>query len=1225
MNSRPTLNNNFSIVQWNARSINPNKGSLEVLLYSLDIQVAVISETWLRKNYDFKINSYKAVRADRFDGRGGSMILVKNYLEFEEIKLNSPSPLIQICGARIKLPDNAKMSIISCYCSPGHTISTAEWIAIFENIESPVMFLGDYNSHALEWGCSYTDRQGEALVNLAEEVNLVILNDGTETRINYGSINPSIVDVSFCSASISAQFSYEVLEDSLGSDHFPILLRKTLSLNQWPVNFKPKFKTEVADWNCYKNIIINEFYNAPFTAEVLVRYDFLERSIMKAAEISIPQTKLYLGKKPPMCWWNRDCDEIIKNRKQAHYNYKNNPNLANYIELKRLQAKAKHIVKSAKRNSWEKFCSTINPKTSNKDIWRKVKKITGNYINNKQLSENIIDEFLDKLIPPNVPLESINYSEPPHGHIDVLSSPFSLYELERVVSLNKDTAPGIDRISYSMIKHLPLTALKYTLDIFNDIRYQHIIPASWKTQIIIPILKPGKSSSSGASYRPIALSSCILKIFEKLIKCRMEYWLENSFQLPLYSFGFRRESSTMDNLTVLVNSILESFAYKKITSAAFIDIEGAYDNINLHQLHKKLIELGIGHSTATLIFKLLYGRELQVYSDTGELSRIVHRGIPQGSILSPLLFICYTYDIDKYLPGDCRILQYADDLILYNSSLVYNTTVNVLSQTILSLNKYLNRNSLNISFAKSSVCVFTRRRIQCPEKVNLGGNDFQIKANVKYLGMVLDSKLRWQSHIIYLMKKCIPSLNTLQAVANFKWGAHPESLLTIYKSLIRSRLEYGNYLFGNAANCHLTKLDRIQYKGLRICLGYLRSTPTNAILIEANDPPLDMRTEFMAAKFFLKRKARFFHPTIESIASLEKAYDNSGFWNNTKIPHFVKTVKKFNNLNIKMEKFSLAPIHKVSQEIINTPTNIRLNEPYLREGEIFDHLIFTDGSKNHASVGCAFFNSSNSFFHLLKLPAPMSIYTAELIAIREALFYVKANNMKSINIISDSKSALMAISNIKKNKKITNLQIQIANLLETLSRNNQMVTLSWVKSHSGNPNNELVDYLAKKASTTGHLLNEGTPWRDVVSVFKKQLFVDWANAWSYSSQTKGSALASLKKVPGPSWFKYLPDLTRPEIIMINRLRINHSLCNYHRHRFALSDSPYCNCALVPATPEHLILFCPLYNNIPERKTILEKIEPKFRDPPNINSILKHPDEQIIKCIYQFTLKAGITF
>lgn len=1206
--------NSVKIIQWNARSINANKGSLEYLLNEYKIDVAAISESWLKPGLEFKISQFNVVRKDRNDGKGGSLLLINKIYDYTPLNFIYTYD-VQICGAIVHFNENFRVTIISIYCKPGYLLTAAEWSQLIRGVNHPLVILGDFNAKSIIWGCVLDDRQGEELANFTDSLDLVSLNDGSPTRLNFQSDVASIVDVSFCSAYLAPSLIWRTLEDSMGSDHFPILITRDTYLPNREAGFTPKFITEKADWNRYQEEIVQKLLRVPSFSSTNAKYEFVEKVILEAATQSIPLTKQYGGKHPPMCWWNSECDKAIKNRKQAHVLYKNNPILENWLNLKKSQAAAKSIIKKSKRQCWEQFCTSINPTTPSRDLWAKVKKMQGISKSNKRNPSNeVLEQFLDKIAPPWVPhsnlfLENTN----PNGY-DILETNFSFNELERALYSLPNTAPGLDKISYAMIQKLPYLALILVLEIFNEIRVYNNIPTAWKKQLILPILKPGYSASEGQSYRPIALSSCIAKVYEKLIKFRLENYLETYHKLPNSSFGFRTTYSTMDSLAILISNIQESYALKKYTPAAFIDIEGAYDNIDVHILCTKLRMLGVGPILERFIFEYFFGRNIVVKtSNQGLFTRTLYKGVPQGSILSPILFICYTHDLQNHINPHCKLIQYADDLVIYDSTKSLEQGISNLDDSVSSLKLYLTQNSFNIKASKSAVCIFSKRKIPPWNAITLGGEEFKISAQVKYLGLFLDAKLLWKNHISYIVQKCTEKLKLLKIVSRFSWGANPQSLLLIYRAMIRSVIEYGSFLYGSASSSTLQKLEKIQFQAVRQCMGYLRTSPTNAILIESNEPPLELRRNLLAGKFVAMRYSKFYHPSVVAVASLHDTQQATNQWTRPNLPPLVLAYANLKNSGIQIQKYSLPPIFQIDAAAINFKPRICIT-PEMQPIPLSSHVIYTDGSKSANDIGCSFFDERLTVFNLIKLPAALSVFSAELIAIREAIIYSR-NNQISSTIMSDSKSALQAIKSINMQRKISKLPLDIFLLLKEAAREGVIISLHWVKGHSTCKGNHIADYLAKRASHSGQILNEGVPWQDYIATIKSNILKDWKDSWNLTSQIKGSFLHNIKPTPGHPWFKAFPSLPRSAITLFNRLRINHTRSNAHLFRFHIVNSPICNFCLNEATNYHLIFNCIQF--MASRTNLIAAIEPHFRDPTNLIQILQNPKEAVILAIDSF--------
>jgi len=195
-----------------------------------------------------------------------------------------------------------------------------------------------------------------------------------------------------------------------------------------------------------------------------------------------------------------------------------------------------------------------------------------------------------------------------------------------------------------------------------------LFPSSWHDSLVILVPKP-----SGSGLRPIALMSCLLKIMEKMIYRRLVWIVETQFLLPEFQAGFRTSRSCMDNLITLTNRIHWGFMRRMSTIAVFLDIAGAFDNVIPSILIEDLREIGFPAKTCKFIENLLIERKIySIHNDILQPPLISHKGTPQGSILSPILFNIYLRKISIALHQDTQILQYADDI---SFSLVSQTSL----------------------------------------------------------------------------------------------------------------------------------------------------------------------------------------------------------------------------------------------------------------------------------------------------------------------------------------------------------------------------------------------------------------------------------------------------------------------------------------------------------------------------------------------------------------------
>lgn len=1094
---------------------------------------------------------------------------MKNTIPHKLLNINSSHLNFETISIAINISKKEIINISAIYATPGTIIDYNQWQLYINQLPGENIIGGDFNAHSPSWGCAFEDRAGRAMLDNCDSQSLIILNDGSNTMVPRLNRNTWPIDLTISSPAIANKLSWTVLDDELGSDHFPIEISlKHTSYFQYMV---PTSRIN------YRNINYDKFRKIltenvpPDSSNLNVNsYNNLISKIQEAAALSsiknMNVAKKQSRSSPP--WWDSDCSDAIIFRKSKFSIYKNHMNYSNFLEFKKSDAMVKRLLKVKKRTKWKLFCSEINKNTPNNIIWKKI-----NLFKNLNSSQSInhshlLEEFCDMITPPNVENCMKDFSSNVHHHF--LTQEFSIREFEIALHNKRNSSPGSDDISYQMIRELPSTIKMFLINLMNWFWENCIFPPSWSTFNVVMVPKANKDPMLASSYRPITLASCIVKTFETMVKSRLEWWLESNELMPSTQHGFRKGKSTLDNLSILYNEIHTTFINRGFTTAISLDIKGAFDNVNIDLLAEDLSSLNLPNKLINSIYKIYHSRDLYFKNKFTYIGpRKATLGLPQGLILSPLLFTLYIKNIENLIPTEVKLVSFADDILIYTSSHSIDINNSRLSLAMESIHNFLSNKGLEIAFDKTFAIIFTRKyKIAIPSYIRIYNFNITVKLSLKFLGIYLDSKLNWKSHINYIASKCEKKINILKSISTTKWGSDPSTCLLLYRSIIRPIFDYGCPLFHNAPTSTTIKLDRIQFRCIRQSLGALKSSPTNSLLVEAKEMPLAIRRQLLSDNYIL-RKLTMSDDVISSIHSAKIIINSK--CPNKPLSSYIKSLDYLNDHNIKIfDKFHIYTYDYYIQIFIptinyfphkkNTPFLNILFINYMKTHFSSEIQIFTDGSKKSSGTGCAFtcpsFNQSRTF----KLPDSTSIFNAEAYAILSSLQYVQSINTHSKFVIcTDSLSSLQALQGYATKNNKSYLIAEIIKELITTTNSGKSVQFLWIPGHSGISGNIEADLLAQLAIIHGEVISMHASSDEIRCLIKRKAFKDWQNLWTLSSQHKGKHLFSIMPtIPERPWFDVFP-LFRRLTIQIIRLRLGHSLTPEYLHRIGVRETPFCSC------------------------------------------------------------------
>ena len=1186
----------MSVLQWNINGYYTKYEELRQLLVRDNISVACLQECRFGDQVQkpprgFSLYSTAGPNA----AHGGVVMLVHNSRPQHPLTLQTA---LQVTAVQVQL--NKKYTICSIYIPPADRITQNELDNLFNQLPTPYLVMGDFNARHALWGDSVQNNNGGIVERLLTNRNISILNKNKPTHYHIQTNSYSHVDLSICSSDIVTEFSWEVDDCLHSSDHFPI----TVAVNDYtPFTHVPKFNYKKADWNLFKRMlnIDRDILDGNDIDETIEQFN---QKILQIAEQCIPMSggKFTLR---PVPWWGPEIKQVLARKKQAYRRYIRTRLAVDKIEFNRLRALSRYKIKEAKRNNWKNYVNTINKDTPMKAIWKKVKKIDGKYVAAQQpiLQENNIiitdpkavanklahalaavsevDRYSPDFITykTNIERRDINFNE---DNISEYNYDFTFRELQIALEKTKNTAEGPDKIHYMLIRNLPEEALMLLLEIYNKIWAENVFPRQWREALIIPFLKPDKNPKQVTSYRPIALTSCVCKLMERMVNTRLVHILERKEIINPMQYGFRKNRSSSDVLVRLETEIRKAFAMRKSVIAVFFDIEKAYDTTWRRGILEALCEYDIKGRMGNFIKQFLKERYFKVRIGTETSERIEQEeGVPQGSVLSVTCFALAINTLPKCVTEGVSASLYVDDFIIYSSSRQLPSAERRLQRAMNNILRWTKGNGFKFSLDKTVVMKFQpSNAVNREPDIYMSGNRLKVVEEKKFLGLIWDKRLTWVKHIKHIKKNCTKRLDLLKIIANRDWGADKVTMMRIYRSVIRSKLDYGCQAYASAKPNILRMLDAVHHAGIRLSLGAFRSSPVQSMYVESSEPSLSSRRDIVG----LQHYARLLRLPTSPAGSV--VLDNSDVYNaehrNLQRPFGVRMRELMRELNIENVHVlevqeGLAPwliqrgnspctyMSKYSKKNISSQAII-----YMFAHHMEDHSdsmpVYTDGSKTDTGVGCAAVFPTRSI--AVTLPKIATIFTAELEAIRAAIKEIINTRNRNFTIYSDSLSAIQAINNFNHQSPMI---MEIQKDMVQCTNDHKNITLCWVPSHTGIVGNDKADEEAKRAAAGNEAGEYPLPHTDYYPVFRKAVKERWQREWDQQGYNK---LHNIR--PSISKWYTSSNKSRKKETVLSRLRIGHTRLT-HGFLMAGGYQTYCEDCIVPLTVEHILIECPEYS------------------------------------------------
>lgn len=655
--------------------------------------------------------------------------------------------------------------VISCYLPPNDTLqeyreSLTEIAGRIQAHRGECMIAGDFNAKSPLWGCTWTDKRGELLASTLIALKMYPTNQdstptfwraGKSSKIDFLATTEGLVEKGIKS---TTQLKYNA------SDH-RYLIHEIGDAEEINDTHRARWDGNKLDQDKLQTII-------QASEGIIEELDHLQHEeriegwthlmlTMCDRTMPIRTLKEKRKKQENAYWWNHELSTLRglanKSRRRLHKEYRRRQ--PNEIRIQALQRECqenrrilKNKIRRAKGKAWDAFCKTLN-----EDAWGKPYKTVMKAIKKKEgpvtLPKEETIETIKKLFrtePTGTPPALGEISRETRRR-DICPPVTEDEVLKAMNKISAKKAPGIDQMPIGVIREIFKKYPRSITAMYQSCLESRTFPEVWKVQKLI-LLPKGKQDTEGRQqYRPISLIPNNAKIYEHILKQRLEEEIRKKGDYAQHQYGFRRGRSTVDALMEVQRFAKEAKDGNKSAIMVTIDVKNAFNTLRWTDIENALIQKGISKYLVKTISNYLSNRKI-VAEGEEIISCPVYAGVPQGSVLGPTLWnITFDEIVAKYNTGKVKCIAYADDLAVLVSAVSHQVIAKRADKTYCEIKQWINKKDMEIAETKTEIMQIAGLRRHKIDNITLDNKIITVSKTIKYLGVTLDAAGTYRAHV----------------------------------------------------------------------------------------------------------------------------------------------------------------------------------------------------------------------------------------------------------------------------------------------------------------------------------------------------------------------------------------------------------------------------------------------------------------------------------------------